>query len=104
MIHADKCIELGLPVPESYHNQETYVLMAISLGYKIHTYAARCIGIANLHSVVSTLKRKGYNFTQENKPVYCPQNKIVPPHSVVNVSMSSEQILFYRAKKSRQGN
>lgn len=104
MIYKDKCIELGLPTPKTYHNQETYVLMAISLGYKIHTYVARCIGIANLHSVVSTLKRKGYNFTKEKKRAYCPQNKIVPPHSVVNVSMSSEQILFYRAKKSRQEN
>ncbi|WP_289107731.1 hypothetical protein [uncultured Pseudoalteromonas sp.] len=102
MIYKDKCLELGLPEPQSYQNQEAYVLMSISLGYKIHTYAARYIGIANLHSVVSKLKRKGHNFTHEKKRAYCPQNKIVPPHSVVNVSMSSEQILFYKAKKSRQ--
>lgn len=103
MIYKDKCLELGLPEPQSYHNQETYVLMAISLGYNIHTYVARYIGIANLHSVVSTLKFKGHRFTHA-KRAYCPQNKTVLPYSVVNVSMNNEQVLFYKAKKSRQEN
>lgn len=101
MIHKDKCQELGLPEPQSYHNQLTYVLMAMTQGFTLNTRTARYIGIHNLHSVVSTLKRKGHKFTHKKKRVYCPRDKLVPPYPVVTVSMSYEQIQLYKSKKSR---
>ncbi|WP_255229479.1 hypothetical protein [Pseudoalteromonas sp. HM-SA03] len=101
MIHKDKCQELGLPEPLSYHNQLTYVLMVISQGLKLSTRNARYIGIHNLHSLVSILRRKGYQFTLEHGRVHCPFTGIVPPYPVDIVSMSYEQIQLYKSKKSR---
>ncbi len=104
MIHADKCIELGLPVPESYHNQLSYVLSVITQGIKLNTRLARYIGIHNLHSLVSTLKYKGYKFTLEHGRVPCPFTGKIPSHPVDILSMSYEQIEAYRNERSRQEN
>ena len=100
MIHKDKCLELGLPLPASYDNQLTYVLKVISIGYKLNTRTARFIGIHNLHSIAPILHKKGYKFTLDHGRVKCPFTGKVPPYPVDIVSMSSEQIAHYKEKKA----
>jgi len=104
MIYIDKCIELGLPTPKSYHNQQSYVLSVITQGIKLNTRLARYIGIHNLHSLVSTLKYKGYKFTLEHGRVACPFTGKIPPHPVDILFMSYEQIKAYKNERSREEN
>lgn len=101
MLYKDKCQELNLPEPLSYHNQLTYVLSVITQGIKFNTRLARYIGIHNLHSIISKLKHKGYQFTLEHGRVNCPYTGHVPPQPVDIVYMSHEQIMSYKSKKSR---
>lgn len=100
MIHKDKCLELGLPEPKSFHNQQTYVLLVISEGHHINTRVARYIGIHNLHSLASILKRKGYNYTHKHGVVKCPFTGSIPPYPVDILSMSPEQISIYKNTKA----
>lgn len=104
MIHKDKCFELGLPEPKSFHNQQTYVLLLISEGHHINTRAARYIGIHNLHSIASTLKRKGYDYTHKHGTVKCPFTGVVPPYAVDILSMTPEQIATYKKTKAAKKN
>lgn len=104
MIHTDKCIELGLPAPKSYHNQLSYVLSVITQGIKLNTRLARYIGIHNLHSLISALKRKGYKFTLEHGRVPCPFTGKIPPHPVDILSMNYKQIKAYKNERSREEN
>lgn len=104
MIHTDKCIELGFSTPKSYHNQQSYVLSVIAKGGKLNTRMARYIGIHNLHSIISKLKKKGHKFTLEHGRVACPFTGKVPPHPVDILSMSYEQIEAYNNERSRQEN
>ena len=101
MIHKDKCLELGLPTPASFDNQQAYVLKAISGGIKLNTRIARFIGIHNLHSIVSRLYKKGYDFTLEHGRVHCPFTNETPIFSVDILSMNKEQIAKYQNEKSR---
>jgi hypothetical protein len=98
MIHKDKCLELSLPEPASFDNQLTYVLKILSLGFKLNTRIARYIGIHNLHSVASILKKKGYTFTLVHKRVKCPFTGEVPPYPVDELSMTPEQISLLKNK------
>jgi hypothetical protein len=100
MIHVDKCLELGLPLPASYDNQLTYVLKVISIGHKLNTRTARFIGIHNLHSIAPILFKKGYKFTLDHGRVECPFTGKVPPYPVDIVSMSPEQIAHYKETKA----
>jgi hypothetical protein len=100
MIHKDKCLELGLPIPESYDNQLTYVLKVISIGHKFSTRTARFIGIHNLHSIAPILYKKGYIFTLDHGRVKCPFTGKVPPHFVDILSMTPEQIAHYKKTKA----
>lgn len=104
MIHKDKCIELGLPEPKSYHNQQTYVLLVISQCHKLDTRKARFIGIHNLHSIASNLKSKRYKFTHEHGVVKCPFTGEVPPYPVDILSMTPEQISRYKKTKAAKKN
>lgn len=104
MIHTDKCLELGLPEPASFDNQQTYVVRVMSLGIKLNTRMARFIGIHNLHSVASLLARKGYQFKLEHGRVYCPFTNKVPPFSVDILSMTSEQVVDYQKAKTAKKN
>lgn len=100
MIHKDKCLELGLPIPASFDNQQTYVLKVIVDGYKLNTRTARFIGIHNLHSIAPILHKKGYQFTLEHGRVKCPFTDIVPPYPVDILSMTPEQITYYKEAKT----
>jgi len=100
MIHKDKCLELGLPEPKSHDIQQTYVIKVISSGFQLDTRMARFIGIYNLHSVASTLARKGFKFTLSHGRVKCPFTDKVPPHPVDILSMTSEQIAHYKETKA----
>lgn len=100
IIHNDKCLELGLPIASSFDNQITYVLKAISAGEKLNTRKARFIGIHNLHSIASTLHRKGYIFTLEHGRVECPFTGESPPQHVDILSMTTEQISHYKKTKA----
>ena len=100
MIHKDKCLELGLPEPANFDNQQTYVIKAISTGHKINTRTARFIGIHNLHSIAPILFKKGYKFTLDHGRVECPFTAKVPPYPVDIVSMTPEQIAHYKETKA----
>jgi hypothetical protein len=103
MIHKEKCLELGLPEPQSYQNQQTYVLDIISRGIRLDTRMARYIGIHNLHSIAPLLKKKGYNFTIQHGTVKCPFTETVPSYAVDILSMSPEQIMLFNKERARQG-
>ncbi len=100
MIHEDKCLELGLPLPASYDNQLTYILKITSLGFKLNTRTARFIGIHNLHSIAPRLRKKGYLFTLDHGRVKCPFTGKVPPYPVDIISMTPAQIAHYKKAKT----
>ena len=100
MIHGDKCLELGLPEPRSFDNQQTYVLKVITNGFRLDTRKARYIGIHNLHSIASMLYKKGYQFTLEHGHVDCPFTGKIPPYPVDILSMTPEQIAHYKNTKT----
>lgn len=100
MIHKDKCLELGLPIPASFDNQQTYVLKVIVDGFKLNTRTARFIGIHNLHSIAPILHKKGYQFTLEHGRVMCPFTDKVPSYPVDIISMTPEQIAHYKKTKA----
>lgn len=100
MIHGDKCLELGLPAPKSFDNQQTYVLNVIACGFKLDTRKARFIGIHNLHSIASVLYKKGHLFTLEHGRIQCPFTGNTPPYPVDILSMTPEQIVQYKKTKT----
>ena len=103
MIHKDKCLELGLPEPASFDNQQTYVIKVIVTGIRFNTRMARYIGIHNLHSIAPILKKKGYDFTLQREQVKCPFTGKVPPYSVDVLSMTTEQLTHYQKEKAYSG-
>ena len=98
-IDAGACVDLGLPVPKSYQSQSGYVLMCASKGERLTTHLCRYIGIANLHSVVSSIKKIGIEIEVEHSPSYCPRAKKIKPIPVDVVYMTSEQIKAYQEWK-----
>ena len=100
IIHNDKCLELGLPIASSFDTQITYVIKVISTGVKLNTRKARFIGIHNLHSIASTLQKKGYKFTLEHGRVKCPFTGEFPHQYVDILSMTTEQISHYKKTKA----
>jgi hypothetical protein len=100
MIHGDKCLELGLPIPTRFDNQQTYVLNVIANGFKLDTRMARFIGIHNLHSIAPMLYKKGYPFTLEHGRVKCPFTGDFPPYPVDILSMTPDQIVQYKKTKT----
>jgi hypothetical protein len=104
MIHKDKCLELGLPIPTRFDNQQTYVLNVIANGFKLDTRMARFIGIHNLHSIAPMLYKKGYLFTLDHGRVKCPFTDKVPSEPVIILSMTPEQIVHYKNTKTAKKN
>lgn len=99
MIHSDKCLELGLPIPASFDNQLTYVTKVISCGLKLNTRIARYIGIHNLHSLIPILSKRGLDFELEHGRVYCPFTQKTPPYPVDIIYMTTEQVDVFRKEK-----
>lgn len=58
LIDEKRCQEIGLPKPESFDTENSYVMKIILSGKSLNTRQARYIGIGNLHSVVSGLVNK----------------------------------------------
>jgi len=98
--HRDRCLELGLPEPTSFDNQQTYVLNVITNGFKLNTRMARFIGIHNLHSIAPMLYKKGYQFTLEHGRVKCPFTGKTPTEPVDILSMTPEQVANYKKSKA----
>jgi len=59
---------------------------------------ARYIGIYNLHSILSKLKKRGVPFTIDHLKVYCPLVKEVISNPVDKAYMSFEQVSLYKEK------
>ena len=98
--HRDRCLELGLPEPTRFDNQQTYVLNVITNGFKLNTRMARFIGIHNLHSIAPMLYKKGYQFTLEHGRVKCPFTGKTPTEPVDILSMTPEQVANYKKTKT----
>jgi hypothetical protein len=90
-IHKDKCVELGLPEPKGFDTQYSYVVRGMKLGCRMDTHKSRYIGIHNLHSLVSEMRRKGIPFTLEHKKGYCYFTNEIRPHLVDHIYMTPEQ-------------
>jgi len=104
MIHKEKCLELGLPEPMSFDNQETYIVKIMVLGFTINTRMARFVGIHNLHSIAPKLYKKGYEFEHENMRVSCPFTGKTPNQTVIVLSMTTPQITNYKIAKTAKKN
>lgn len=100
MIHKDKCLALDLPEPKSHETQLVYVLRVMAEGFVLNTRLCRFIGIHNLHSLVSTLAKRGVNFTLAYERVYCPFICDTPPFPVDVVYMTQDQQAKYRNEKA----
>jgi len=97
-INSANCLALGLPFPKKYEKQINYVLRLLLTGYSVNTRIARYIGIHNLHSILSKLKKRGVPFTIDHLKVYCPLVKEVISNPVDKAYMSSEQVSLYKEK------
>ena len=92
MILKGKCIRLGLPAPKVYDTQKSYIKRLMIMGHKVNTRLCRFIGIANLHSIISSLKKKGVVFVTEHGLAKCPETNEIPPYHVDIIYMTQEQI------------
>ncbi|WP_063704715.1 hypothetical protein [Pseudoalteromonas gelatinilytica] len=97
-INIANCLELGLSTPKKYEKQINYVLRLLLTGYSINTRMARYIGIYNLHSILSKLKKRGVPFTIDHVKAYCPLVQEVISNPVDKAYMSFEQVSLYKEK------
>lgn len=100
MMFIDKhaCIELGLPEPKKYHTQDHYIATCLLKGCKINTRICRHIGIGNLHSLKKAIKNR-VEFMEYKDSVFCPKLKLIPPHKVLIIYMTHEQIKQHLSNK-----
>ncbi|WP_105171231.1 hypothetical protein [Pseudoalteromonas sp. T1lg24] len=96
-----RCRELGFPAPYNIEKQWCYVKRLMLCGNSINTRQARYIGIHNLHSIVSKLKKKQCKFMLEHKKCFCPQTKTTPNQLVDFVYMTSEQVILNKEKAAK---
>jgi hypothetical protein len=99
-IQADKCAELKLPPPFQLERQIDYVLRVIQQGFGFNTRQARYVGIYNLHSIASSLKKKKIQLEVEHKSVFCPFFCVLINRPVDVVYMTAEQIIQYNKTKT----
>ncbi len=102
MCYAQRVKEIALP--EYKGGSQTHYLISILLkGYKINTYEARYIGIGNLHSYMSSL-RKRYKLTHSSKRarVIDPLTGCLTNQTVLIVWLSDEQREAYKTRKKAQ--
>jgi len=95
------CLELGLPAPKKYEKQINYVLRLLLIHYPVNTRMARYIGIYNLHSILSKLKKRGVPFTIDHVKAYCPLVQEVISNPVDKAYMSFEQVSSYKEKAAQ---
>ena len=104
MIHTDKCLELMLPTPKTYETQYSYIRRLLLLGITLNTRICRYIGIHNLHSIVPKLYESGLFFTQTQDIAECPFTRVAPPHPVIFIYMTQEQIEAHKLDKPTLAN
>lgn len=90
-ISHDKCAAIGFLEPKKCETQSSYIIRLLLKGFVVTTRDCRFIEIANLHSVIPVLKKKGYKFTLEHKKAYCHTCKETPPYVVDVIYMSNYQ-------------
>ncbi len=104
MLHKNKCLELGLPEPKNFHTQKAYVLLVLSNGHILDTRTAKYIGIANLHSIAPSIRKAGFQFEHVKRLAKDHETGEIPPHKVIHLSMTVEQIAYYKeAKTAKKG-
>ncbi|WP_261816195.1 hypothetical protein [Vibrio gallicus] len=102
MLIRSECEKLGFPAPLETERQQEYLVRLMLEGIALNTRQARVIGIGNLHSLVSTIKKQGIWHSIEHKKAMCPKTRIVPPFLVVHVFMTMEQREAYIDDKIRK--
>lgn len=102
MIHKDKCIELGLPKPKSFHTQKTYLIESVAAGYTYDTRISRYIGIHNLHSIASAILKKAPDLlTLKHGRVLCPFTGKRPSQHVDIIYMTPRQQQAYKQRNKK---
>ncbi len=91
---------LSLPHKKNYETQVSYVKRILMLGFSINTREARLLGIHNLHSVLSSLKRKGIHLTIEHRSVIDPQTGHLNHFQVDVAYMTNEQIEMNKKREA----
>lgn len=86
LLNAKNCILLGLPEPRKQETQREYIRRILLAGYSINTRQCRFIGIGNLHSVVSALRKRRFPLRVEHKPAIEPLSGERLPQLVDHVS------------------
>ncbi|OBU22870.1 hypothetical protein C0Z01_13490 [Photobacterium kishitanii] len=92
-------LNLKLPTFKSSDTQNGYVRETLLLGYKINTCQCRCMGIYNLHSIISELKKQGMDITRNCKKVVDPIRGVITKHNVLEAYMTFDQRELYKNKK-----
>lgn len=100
-IFVDRCLELGLPAPFEHEKQIEYLTRLLTNAIELNTRITRVIGIANLHSLIPILKKKGIKFEHTRKLAVCPITRQLPQNTVNHIWMTSEQIRDYQEEKRR---
>lgn len=90
-ISHDKCAAIGFLEPKKHETQSGYIIRLLLKGFVVTTRDCRFIEIANLHSVIPVLKKKGYKFSHEHKQAYCHTSKTTPPQMVDVIFMDANQ-------------
>jgi hypothetical protein len=99
-MYLKKIEELELPEPKCDEKQYTYILRILLLGIAINTRICRYIGIGNLHSLVSELKKKRIPHTVEHRAVIDPATGKLNPYPVDVVWITAEQKQFHINKNT----
>lgn len=86
LLNAKNCFLLGLPEPRKQESQWEYIRQILLAGHSINTRQCRFIGIGNLHSVVSALRKWGLPLRIEHKPAIEPRSGESLPQPVDHVS------------------
>ncbi|MBJ7591725.1 hypothetical protein [Aeromonas veronii] len=91
---------MGFPDPLRGESQGRYVWRICAGGYSINTRQARCVGIANLNSVVSTIRNKRkLPLSSKLVSVIDPATSLFDPVPVLLVWVDPSDATEYEASK-----
>lgn len=92
LLNAKNCFLLGLPEPCKQETQREYIRRILLAGHSINTRQCRFIGIGNLHSVVSALRKRRFPLRVEHKPAIEPPSGELLPQLVDHVSADFAEV------------
>ena len=101
IIYKTECLEVSLPEPRAFDNQQSYIIYCISNGYQIDTRTARYIGIGNLHTQANNVKKKGIKLTIDKVKSKCRKTSEILPQPVDLVYMTPLQQKIYWGAKGK---